>query len=473
MTTSLATVAVIGSGTMGAGIAEVAAAAGHQVLIYDIAADAITRAIDGIGRRLASRVSRGKLAAEQADALLARLHPAHDLAALADASLVIEAASERLEVKTALFAQLAEICSPSALLTSNTSSISITAIAAGVKHPERVAGLHFFNPAPVMKLVEVVSGLATSAEVVEQLCQCVSRWGKQPVRCRSTPGFIVNRVARPFYAEAWRALEEQVAAADVIDAALRDGGGFPMGPLALTDLIGQDVNFAVTCSVFNAFWQDRRFLPSLLQQELALAGRLGKKSGHGVYRWPAETRPEAALPAVATGAKNVAAKGDGVTELDELLLLETCGETALALSQRYGRPVVVYDLCAGDSVVLAAAATNAPAATDKAVHYFQQQDKKVLSIADYPGLLVWRTVAMLVNEALDAVLKGVASAEDIDTAMRLGVNYPRGPLAWGESLGWGRVLRLLENLQQHYGEERYRPSSLLRQKALMEKHHEQ
>ena len=473
MTTSLATVAVIGSGTMGAGIAEVAAAAGHQVLIYDIAADAITRAIDGIGLRLASRVSRGKLAAEQADALLARLHPAHDLAALADASLVIEAASERLEVKTALFAQLAEICSPSALLTSNTSSISITAIAAGVKHPERVAGLHFFNPAPVMKLVEVVSGLATSAEVVEQLCQCVSLWGKQPVRCRSTPGFIVNRVARPFYAEAWRALEEQVAAADVIDAALRDGGGFPMGPLALTDLIGQDVNFAVTCSVFNAFWQERRFLPSLLQQELALAGRLGKKSGRGVYRWPAETPPEAALPVVTTGAKTVVEKGDSVTELDELLLLETCGETALALSLRHGRPVVVYDLCAGDTVVLAAAATNAPAATDKAVHYFQQQGKKVLNIADYPGLLVWRTVAMLVNEALDAVQKGVASAGDIDTAMRLGVNYPRGPLAWGESLGWGRVLHLLENLQQHYGEERYRPSSLLRQKALMEKHHEQ
>ncbi|PLK83373.1 3-hydroxyacyl-CoA dehydrogenase, partial [Klebsiella pneumoniae] len=161
---------------------------------------------------------------------------------------------ERLEVKTALFAQLAAICAPSTLLTSNTSSISITAIAAGVKNPERVAGLHFFNPAPVMKLVEVVSGLATSTEVVEQLCQCVSGWGKQPVRCRSTPGFIVNRVARPFYAEAWRALEEQVAAPEVIDAALRDGGGFPMGPLALTDLIGQDVNFAVTCSVFNAFW---------------------------------------------------------------------------------------------------------------------------------------------------------------------------------------------------------------------------
>ncbi len=458
MTTSLATVAVIGSGTMGAGIAEVAAAAGHPVRIFDINPKAVDLAIEGIAGRLASRVARGKLASEQADALLARLHPAHDLAALADADLVIEAASERLEVKTALFAQLAAICAPSTLLTSNTSSISITAIAAGVKNPERVAGLHFFNPAPVMKLVEVVSGLATSTEVVEQLCQCVSGWGKQPVRCRSTPGFIVNRVARPFYAEAWRALEEQVAAPEIIDAALRDGGGFPMGPLALTDLIGQDVNFAVTCSVFNAFWQDRRYLPSLLQQELALAGRLGKKSGHGVYRWPAETLPDAALPPVMIGAESVTVRSDNVTELDDVLLLETEGETALALSIKHHRPVVVYDLCASDTVVLAAAATNAPAATDKAVHYFQQQGKKVLRIADYPGLLVWRTVAMLINEALDAVQKGVASPQDVDTAMRL---------------GWRRVLQLLENLQHHYGEERYRPCSLLRQKTLMEKHHEQ
>lgn len=280
MSKTLPTVAVIGSGTMGAGIAEVAAAAGHPVLIFDIAPEAVVRAIDGIRQRLASRVSRGKLATEQADALLARLVPAAELSNLADAQLVIEAASERLEVKKALFEQLAAICSPSTLLVSNTSSISITAIAAGIKHPERVAGLHFFNPAPVMKLVEVVSGLATSTEVVEQLCQWVSDWGKQPVRCRSTPGFIVNRVARPFYAEAWRALEEQVAAPEVIDA-LRDGGGFH-GLLALTDLIGQDVNFAVTCSVFNACWQDRRYQPSLLQQELALAGRLGKRAGRGL-----------------------------------------------------------------------------------------------------------------------------------------------------------------------------------------------
>ena len=474
MSTTLHLVAVIGGGTMGSGIAEVAAGAGHQVLLYDIAGDALTRAVAGIRQRLASRVARGRLAAEQAEALLARIVPTTELAALAPAQLVIEAASERPEIKKALFSQLAEICSPSTLLTSNTSSISITAIAAGVKHPERVAGLHFFNPAPVMKLVEVVSGLATSPEVVEQLCRCVSAWGKQPVRCRSTPGFIVNRVARPFYAEAWRALEEQVAPAQVIDAALRDGGGFPMGPLALTDLIGQDVNFAVTCSVFNAFWQDRRFLPSLLQQELALAGRLGKKSGQGVYRWPLDSQEDLTLRAVAesAGARKVRRKSDAVTELDELLLMETEGQTAEALSAQHGRPVAVYDHSAGETVVLASAESNPRSATDKAVRYFQQQGKKVLQVADYPGLLVWRTVAMLVNEALDAVQKGVAGPADIDTAMRLGVNYPHGPLAWGARLGWNRVLRLLENLQQHYGEERYRPCSLLRQKALLEMRHE-
>ncbi len=265
----------------------------------------------------------------------------------------------------------------------------------------------------------------------------------------------------------------------MIDAALRDGGGFPMGPLALTDLIGQDVNFAVTCSVFNAFWQDRRFLPSLVQQELALAGRLGKKSGQGVYRWPLESASVPALAAVAEtcGAKAVHTTGDSVTgrvtiATDDVRVLETEGETAQALSVQYGCPVVVYDYCAGDTVVLATAATNPASATDKAVRYFQQQGKKVLQIADYPGLLVWRTLAMLINEALDAVQKGRQPGR-YRYRDAPGVNYPHGPLAWGESVGWQRVLRMLENLQQHYGEERYRPGSLLRQKALVEQRNEQ
>lgn len=477
MSHPIQTVAVIGSGTMGIGIAEVAATAGQNVLLHDLSTDAIARALAGLAERLDARVARGKLGAQGREQILARIRPAAELAALASADLVIEAASEKLEIKQALFARLGEICAPHAWLTSNTSSISITAIAAGVRHPERVAGLHFFNPAPVMRLVEVVSGMASSPEVVEQLCQCVTAWGKQPVRCRSTPGFIVNRVARPFYAEAWRALEERVAAPEAIDTALREAGGFPMGPLALTDLIGQDVNFAVTGSVFNAFWQERRFLPSLLQQELVLAGRLGKKSGQGVYRWPqgAEEVRFCAPVAADRQARTVQALPDAngsAIRLDEVLLLETCGETAQAVANRRHCPVVLTDHSNGDLVVIAAAASNSPLDTDKAIHHLQQQGKRVLQVADYPGLLVWRTVAMLVNEALDALQKGVATEEDIDTAMRLGVNYPRGPLAWGEQLGWRRVLQLLDNLQRHYGEERYRPCSLLRQRALLEGRHD-
>lgn len=468
------TVAVIGSGIMGAGIAEVAASHGHPVLVYDINADAISRAIDGIRTRLESRVARGKLSGEASEQTLQRLVPVTDIQALARADLVIEAASEQMAVKKALFAQLAEICPAKTLLTSNTSSISITAIAADLSHPERVAGLHFFNPAPVMKLVEVVSGLATSEEVVEQLSALAVKWGKQPVRCQSTPGFIVNRVARPYYAEAWRALEEQVAAPETIDAALREGAGFPMGPLELTDMIGQDVNFAVTCSVFNAFWQERRFLPSLVQQELVLAGRFGKKSGQGVYNWRSDRPAASWLETVsnADSAMSVQRRSDGVTEIDGLLLIETQGETAQALANRYGQPVVVCDRQEGDVAVIAVAASNPASANRKAVWHLQQQGKRVLQVADYPGLLIWRTVAMIVNEALDALQKGVASEQDIDTAMRLGVNYPRGPLAWGEQLGWQRLLRLLENLQRHYGEERYRPSSLLRQRALLESSYE-
>jgi 3-hydroxybutyryl-CoA dehydrogenase len=469
MNQHIRTVAVIGSGTMGAGIAEVAAMAGQQVLLHDINAEAMTRALVALRQRLESRVARGKLSAEACEWGLARIVPVTDISALAAADLVIEAAAENLDLKKALFTQLGEICPPHTLLTSNTSSISITAIAAGVKHPERVAGLHFFNPAPVMKLVEVVSGVATSAEVVTQLSQCVLAWGKQPVQCQSTPGFIVNRVARPFYAEAWRALEEHVAAPEAIDTALREAGGFPMGPLALTDLIGQDVNFAVTCSVFNAFWQERRFLPSLVQQELVLAGRFGKKSGQGVYAWPRGAGDVEFYPTVPTDrqAVNTQKERDVVT-LDDVLLMETNGETAQAAATRTHHPVVMMDRSEGPVVVIAPAASNRLEATEKAIHWLQQQGKQVLLIADYPGLLVWRTVAMLVNEALDALQKGVASEEDINTAMRLGVNYPHGPLAWGEQLGWQRVLALLENLQRHYGEERYRPCSLLRQRALLE-----
>jgi len=211
-----------------------------------------------------------------------------------------------------------------------------------------------------------------------------------------------------------------------------------------------------------------------VQQELVLAGRLGKKSGQGVYNWHSDKPTAGWLESVSESycALHVAKRSDGVTELDDLLLIETQGETAQALATRLGHPVVVVDRQEGDVAIIAAAASNPTSATRKAVHHLQQQGKRVLQVADYPGLLIWRTLAMIVNEALDALQKGVASEQDIDTAMRLGVNYPRGPLAWGEQLGWQRLLCLLENLQRHYGEERYRPCSLLRQRALLESSYE-
>ncbi|WP_202301905.1 3-hydroxyacyl-CoA dehydrogenase [Dryocola clanedunensis] len=474
MLTPHSIIAVIGSGTMGAGIAQVAAQAGHAVKLYDIQPDAARRAIDGIATALSARVTKGKLSEDDRNAAVARISVAQTLSELAQADLVIEAAAEQIYIKQAIFRELAEACSAEVIFASNTSSISITAIASGIPHPERVVGLHFFNPAPVMRLVEVVSGLETAPAVLDSLTGLAMRWGKQPVRCHSTPGFIVNRVARPFYSEAWRALEEQVAPAAVIDAALRDCGGFPMGPLALTDLIGQDVNFAVTCSVFNGFWQERRFLPSLIQQELVLGRRLGKKTGQGVYRWPLDESLTYEFGQI-SDADNDVVTFSGV-ELDDLLVQVTQGETASQLALRLKRPVVLVDLIndwrKAGLVVLAAAAGNTAEQTAKAVRFFQRQGKQVLLIKDYPGMLVWRTVAMLANEALDALQKGVASEQDIDTAMRLGVNYPHGPLAWGAELGWQRVLTLLENLQQHYGEERYRPTSLLRQRALLETQHE-
>ncbi|MBT0730199.1 3-hydroxyacyl-CoA dehydrogenase [Rosenbergiella nectarea] len=467
MTTTLHTVAVIGGGTMGAGIAEVAAQQGKRVKLYDINPTAVTGAIEGIIQRLDSRLQRGKISAAQRGAILASLIPVYQLSDLADADLVIEAAVENLEIKQQLFEKLEAICSEKTLFTSNTSSISITNIARHLAFPQRVAGLHFFNPAPVMKLVEVVRGVETTETIIQQLVDEMHRWGKQPVTCHSTPGFIVNRVARPFYAEAWRALEDRVAAPEVIDSALRDAGGFAMGPLALTDLIGQDVNFAVTCSVYHGFWQDRRFLPSLAQQSLVSAGRLGKKSGRGVYDWSLPHPEVIAEKTVASRVQKVNVYPAGKREVDGVSVVPTEGETATCLAVRHQQPTVVYDLSLGSTIVLAAASTNTRQQTESVVHYFQQQGKTVLLITDYPGLLVSRTVAMIINEALDALQKGIASAEDIDIAMQTGVNYPKGPLAWGGEWGWGRVLTLLENLQHYYGEERYRPCPLLRQKALL------
>src|SRR5947207_7657956 len=283
-----AIVAVIGAGAMGAGIAQVAAQAGHSVLLFDTRLGAADEACRTISATFDALAAKGKISADAARSASRRIAAASVLPDCASARLVIEAIVEDLAAKRALLRELEVIVTPETILASNTSSLSITALAAGSQQPERVVGMHFFNPAPVLPLVEIVSGLATDRIVAETVYATAAAWGKQPVHALSTPGFIVNRCARPFYGEALRLLSERAADPATIDAAMREAGGFRMGPFELMDLIGLDVNFAVTRSVWDAYFHDPRYTPSVLQQELVTAGFLGRKSGRGFFSYRAD-----------------------------------------------------------------------------------------------------------------------------------------------------------------------------------------
>jgi 3-hydroxybutyryl-CoA dehydrogenase len=490
-----AAVAVIGAGTMGAGIAQVAATAGHPVLLYDEDEAALPRAIEHIAGALARAVDKRRLSPDQRDGILARIKPSRSLDGVARAGLAIEAIVEDLKAKLRLLETLEIFLHADAILASNTSSLSITALAARLKHPERMVGMHFFNPAPVMALVEVVRGLATAAEVVETVRATAEAWGKTAVVCRSTPGFIVNRIARPFYGEALRALAEGAADPPTIDAIMRDAGSFRMGPLELIDLIGLDVNLAVSQSIHGAHFGDPRYTPSLIQREMVDAGRLGQKSGRGFY----DHSPEAASSAPQVAASEPAPQritvegdlgiagpllerwrnagveisgrsGEGVIRIGAVRLVLTDGRGATLWSELLQAPVILFDLAfdfAQCSRIALARADQASAGDlAQAVGLMQAAGMAVSVLDDFPGMLVMRTVAMLANEAAEAVHTGVASADAIDRAMRLGVNYPNGPLAWAEAIGLNRACDVLDHLARTYGEDRYRASWLLRRKAL-------
>jgi 3-hydroxybutyryl-CoA dehydrogenase len=508
------TVGVVGAGTMGMGIAQVAAVAGHRVLITDAADGAAARAVVGIRDRVKAEVARGRLIVDP-EAL--DLTPVDSVTGLDGCAVVVEAVVEDLAVKRALFAELENVVAGDAMLASNTSSLSPTTLAAGLRHPERLVGLHFFNPVPAMRLVEVISGLATAPAVAAAAAALAAAWGKTVVRSTATPGFIVNRVARPFYAEAWRVYEEHAAAAEAIDAVLTGAGGFRMGPFALMDLIGHDVNEAVTRSVWSAFGYDSRFAPSLAQRAMVEAGWLGRKAGRGVY--PAEGAPvpvpaakvlppdlvtehpvpaegnEGTVPSgslvlsslvARAGVRSVPAARDaaavaglpvpagGLVELPSGVLLALCnGITATALAGRLGRPVVVVDRVLDPATASAIAVASSDGCPERAVAdavgLLQAAGLDVYVVGDTPGLVVTRTVAMLANLAFDAMASRVASEPDIETAMRLGVNYPLGPLAWARQWGTGTVLRVLDHLEDWYRDGHYRASSLLRQAVLTER----
>jgi 3-hydroxybutyryl-CoA dehydrogenase len=506
MTVSMGTgpIGIVGAGAMGAGIAQVAAVAGRRVLITDAVPGAAERAVAGIRDRVKAQVAKGRLSVDP-DALDVTALDSAD--GLAECGVVIEAIIEDLAAKRALFAELETVVETDTVLASNTSSLSPTALAAGLVHPGRLVGLHFFNPVPAMKLVEVISGLATAPDVADAAADLAAAWGKTVVRSTATPGFIVNRIARPFYAEAWRVYEEHAAAPQNIDAVLTGAGGFRMGPFTLMDLIGHDVNEAVTRSVWTAFGHDPRFAPSLAQRSLVEAGWLGRKAGRGVYPGDGAT---AATPAAAARSPKVViehASGDGEREPSPLralldragvgtvpgdrddtgaglpsgllelpsgaLLVQCEGVTATSLSAALERPVIVVDrvLDPATATAIAIAPSDGcpPAALSEATGLLQAASLDVYVTEDTPGLIVTRTVAMLANLAADALACRVASEPDIDTAMRLGVNYPLGPLAWARQWGIGTILRVLDSLENWYRDGHYRPSPLLRRTALAQR----
>jgi 3-hydroxybutyryl-CoA dehydrogenase len=481
-------VGIVGAGTMGSGIAQVAAAAGHPVVLFDARPGAAEEAVAAVREIFAKLSAKGRMAPEAAAAAGARITVADRIGALKDAGFVVEAVIEDLEVKRRTFQEIERLVGADCILATNTSSLSITAIAAALKDPPRLVGMHFFNPAPLMDLVEVVRGLVTGREFVEVVFSAAKAWGKTPVLAASTPGFIVNRVARPFYGEALRLLNEGAAAPETIDAILREAGGFRMGPFELMDLIGNDVNLAVTRSVWQAFYGDARYRPSVLQEERVQGGFLGRKSRRGYYSYangdrppPPQTEPAWRPP------KSVCLKGSGplaaalarrlerggvqiAWESGAVTMAVTNGQTAAQRAQDYRtRNFVLVDLAldyeAATRVAIAHPSSCAEAAVGAAVGALQAAGLAVSLVKDVPGMVVLRTVAMLANEAADAVNQGVCTVEGVDTAMKQGVNYPIGPLEWADRLGIDPLQAALRNLGAAYGEERYRVSPLVQELA--------
>lgn len=492
-------VAVIGSGAMGSGIAQVAAAAGYTVHLYDTRAEAAAKAIADIRNMFGKLAAKGRMSESDAQAAGARLHEAAFLDDIKDAGLVVEAIVENLDVKRKLFVELESIVADDCIFASNTSSISITSIGAALKLPQRLVGMHFFNPVPLMALVEVISGLASDAAVAECVYDTALAWGKSPVHTKSTPGFIVNRVARPYYAEGLRLLNEQAAAPATIDAILRESGGFRMGPFELMDLIGHDVNFAVTQSVFHAYYTDPRFTPSLIQQELVNAGFLGRKSGRGFYRYgdnPETPTPQTEANVALAHTAPVQLHGDSAfvdtlaSRLESISIERNhhAGEDGLLLQIGSARlyltdgrsatqrahdndhaDTILIDLALDYAKATRVALARADQCSDTAyravVALLQAAGYAVSRLDDVPGMAVMRTVAMLANEAADTVNQGVCSVADADMAMQKGVNYPRGPLAWADAIGLPTIRTVLANLAASYGEDRYRVSPLILRKT--------
>lgn len=372
-------VGVLGAGTMGTGIVQIAAQKGHEVVLVDLNEKILESSKSRLESILGRLVEKGKISDDERTATLGRVNCCEDFHYFKECDIVIEAIIEDLDIKKDVFGKLERVTKNGCILASNTSSLSIASIGAGLEDPSKIIGIHFFNPAPLMPLVEIIPAVQTSVDTLQKAKDLIDKWGKVTVVCKDTPGFIVNRVARPFYGEALRIYEEGVADFATIDWAMKEIGGFRMGPFTLMDYIGNDVNYAVTESVFSAFYYDPRYKPSFTQKRHSEAGYWGRKSGRGYFDYS-----EGAVMPAPTEDRELGTK--------------------------------IFD----------------------------------------------RILVMLINEAIDAVFLNIASKQDIDLAMTNGVNYPKGLLTWADEIGLANVLAKLEDLFSEYGEDRYRPSPLLR-----------
>ena len=490
-----ATIAVIGAGTMGRGIVQALATAGFRVLVHDQSAEAAAAGADFARRMLSRAAEKGRMDPGEAQAARDRIAVAARLDDLAPAAMAIEAVAEVLEIKQALFARLETLLAPGAILATNTSSLSIAAIAANTGDPRRVVGLHFFNPVPLMKVVEVIAGLRTAPAAIEAALQVASQMGYRAIQCRDAPGFLINHAGRGLTTEGLRIVQDGLAAEADVDRVMREGLGFRMGPFELLDLTGLDVSLPVFRQIYDQFYQEPRYRPGAFLASRVAAGLYGRKSGEGFYAYtdgarqdPPEAEPDArpvasvwVPPAMRADLSAVTrALADAGTAIDEAeaapatgaLLIAPWGDDATATAHRLSldatRVVALDPLTAqADRLTLMGTPATRSDVRDGLHAALLAAGRRVTAIGDSPGFIAQRILATIVNIGCEIAQMRITSPADIDDGVRLGLGYPKGPLAIGDEVGAARILHILTRLQDLTGDPRYRPSQWLRQRATL------
>ena len=511
------TLAIVGTGIMGMGIAQIAAQAGIQVLLYDAKAGAAEQGRASLQAMLEKLTAKGKFSDDELQSMLSNLTVVQELSQIASAEIVVEAIIENLDIKKQLFAQLEEVVNTDAILATNTSSLSVTAIAADCDHPERVVGFHFFNPVPLMKIVEIIPGISTQHSVVEALTDLAKRMGHLGVVAKDTPGFIVNHAGRAYGTESLKILGEGVANFEQIDRILRDGAGFRMGPFELMDLTGVDVSHPVMESIYEQYYQEARYRPHPLTRQMLVGKKLGRKVGEGFYHYengqklPVDSAQNqtskvlvsnATITSVWIGADLVEDKKQLIDYLntcdiaiddndkpspDSLVLLAIYGEDTTNAAIRYQvepKQAVAIDMLTeltkhrtlmpslvtqeqfvAQAYALFSSTGNKDLDSSKAD---TQDTGSATLITESIGFVAQRVVAMVINLGCDIAMQGIATPEDIDNAVKLGLGYPHGPISWGDHLGASRILLILERIYALTGDPRYRPSPWLQRRAKLD-----